>query len=86
MIELTDEQKQELAPWESYFKTAVRANYIRNLTDRDFLKLAEVWRGISGEVVRGCTACNKMSVLKRIGTAYFAPTVKKVKRNRSNKS
>lgn len=82
MIELTDKQKQELAPWESYFRTVVRAGYMRNLTDRDFLKLTEVWEGISGEVVRGCAACNKMSVLKRIGTAYFAPTVKKVKRTR----
>ena len=82
MIELTDKQKKELAPWDSYFRTVVYASYMRNLTDREFSRLAEVWEKISGERVNGCMACNKMALLKRIGTIYFTPTVKKVKRTR----
>ncbi len=80
---LTDKQKQELAPWEPYFRTVVYASYMRNLTDREFLKLAALWEKMSGEKVSGCMACSKMALLRRIGTIYFAPTAKKVKRTRN---
>lgn len=84
MNALTSKQKQELAPWEPYFRTVVYAQYMRNMTDREFAKLSTIWTKMSGETVTGCNRCNKMALLKRIGTLYFKPTVKNTQTRKEN--
>lgn len=66
-------QIEALAPYESYFESAVIANYVRNIPADKISVIKTIWETASGEKVKEkltCGAC-LLSFMKRVGSNYY---------------
>ena len=48
MKELTDEQFEQLAPFEHYFDTAINNNYVRAMPMKDARLLVDIYKALGG--------------------------------------
>lgn len=66
-------QIEVLAQFESYFESAVIANYVRNIPADKIQIVKEIWEKASGEKVKEkltCGAC-LLNFMKRVGSNYY---------------
>lgn len=71
-MRLTKDERKALQPYESWMRTAVEANYARQLPYAASQAVAAVHRAhIGGAVQWGCSRC-ALRALKEVGELYFA--------------
>lgn len=75
--------KKELAvleKYESYFRTALKSDYIRNLTDAQCDELLKIYERASGRKYPLCKRCgtSKLAFIKEVGKKYFEQTGKEL--------
>lgn len=70
MKELTDEQFEQLAPFEHYFDTAINNNYVRAMPMKDARLLADIYKALGGGATNlSCGKC-VLNLCKVLGKAY----------------
>lgn len=77
-------QIEALAPYESYFESAVIANYVRNIPADKISVIKNIWETASGEKVKEkltCGAC-LLNFMKRVGQNYYKD--KKILKQKKN--
>ena len=69
-MELTDEQRERLKPYESYLMTAYNLNYIRSLPMKDALTIKSVYVELGlGNPNLHCPKC-VLNICKTLGKLY----------------
>lgn len=69
----TKKQLETLAPYETYFESAVIANYVRNIPADKIQVIKDTWEEASGEKIREKLTCGVclLNFIKRVGTNYY---------------
>lgn len=69
-----------LEKYESYFRTALKSGYIRNLTDAQVDELLPIYERASGRKYPLCKRCgsSKLNFIKEVGKKYFEQTGKEL--------
>lgn len=67
------EDIERLSRYESYFNSAIHADYIRALWDSDMKLLISIYEKWVGNKYTGCITCGKakLDFMKRLGELYF---------------
>lgn len=69
-MELTNEQRERLKPYESYLMTAYNFNYVRSLPMKDAVKIKNVYTELGlGNPNLSCPKC-VLSICKTLGKLY----------------
>ena len=69
----TEEQIKELGQYETYFESAVIADYVRNIPSDKLAKILKIWEEASGEITKGKLTCGvcQLTFFKKVGKHYF---------------
>lgn len=89
-MKLTKEDLKILSNYESNFKTAINANYTRNIPTKELEILANIYKRVTNTTNKICLNCSTqvLALITKLGKLYYetiTTEVKEVKVNGRNK-
>ncbi len=84
MKELTNEQFEQLTPFEHYFDTAINNDYVRAMPRQDAVTLARIYKELGyGTANLSCGKCI-LSMCKTLGNLYSSKKESHYGKSKSN--
>lgn len=89
-MKLTKEEINILSKYESNFRTAINANYTRNIPTKELEQLAEIYKRVTGSNNKICLHCSTqiLALVTKLGKLYneqITIEAKEIKVNGRNK-
>lgn len=85
-MKLTQEDIKILSKYENNFRTAINANYTRNIPTKELEVLAEIYNRVSGNTSKICLNCSTqvLALVTKLGKLYNETITTEVKETKAN--